>query len=1170
MKKLAVILGVLVALLFVVYLVVTSSGFLKSMVLPRVGAVLNARVDAESISVSPFSSVEVRKLTVVPNGAEPLASVDTVRLRYSLMAILGGRMAVDEIYLGSPSVSLVQKADGTSNLDPILKQMAQGAAAPAGSPAPAPGSAKPVQLDLKSFKLEYASVTYRATARDGSSMSADVQGLGISVQDLKNAGKGRIEVTSGLKFEQRAAASAGAPAVANAVQASIKGAFDLGLAADLAPSALGGKLEAQLQQASGAFKDFQGFAAVVGTDFVPGDLKRLAVEFSRQGAAFGSISAKGPLDLARKEAKLQLDVSAIDRNVLNLFGAAAGLDFTTTRFDSANQVELMAGGQKVGIAGSLTGTKVAVKKGDLVMPSLDLKESYELAVDLGSKVATVKAFSLSGNQGGREILRGTLSQPMQVSWAPNAGALPDAAVNLQVADLRLADWSAFAGGPLLGNFNAKADLGVKGGGKDFGFEMTAGLAAFSGTFASNAVRNLGFTASLKGAAASFADAPKRRLTVAGELKDLSGEAAVLKFDAYAVAFSADLGLPEGEVVISDLQVRPRQSTQEGGAIAVKGRWNTVKGAGEVTVTARDVNENALRPFLQVALGDKQLRSVKLVAELSTKVDPTAELAVKGSAEVKDLVVKDPSGLVPEAPLAAGVSLDLSGSASKLAVRQGELRLSPTPRGRNIASLTGDLDLSKTNALKGAFKLSSESMDVTPFFDLFTGGSPKTAAVPAPSAPGPGSTPGKPTTAPAPSKEPDAVKLPIDSFVFEAGVGKFFLREVAAENFLTTLKITGSRVEVQPLQLALNGAPIKAGLKLDLGVPGFDYDLNASAVAIPVKPFANSFVPMLKDRIDGAFNVDAKVKGAGITGVSLQKTLSGGVGFSVTNANLRINDPSQKGGILTMLVGLLANSLNIRELQDQPIMDILTTVKLGDGKIDITTARARSASLEVGTTGAIPISSELMQSPLNFPVNVSLARALAQRARLMPSDTPTNAAYVPIPPIATLKGTLGAPAPEVDKIKAGLLVARGLGGLVSGRGGDAVTGVADLVSGVSKGGPDAVGNLIQGIGNLLGGGKNTGGNSAAPAPQAPAGQTPAASPAPNTGGGTGIGTGPTKSAAPATNAVAPKATGGTSTTATTNTNAPKASVTNAPPPNLSTNGPLGGLLKDLLGNEKKKP
>ncbi|MCC6232385.1 MAG: AsmA family protein, partial [Verrucomicrobiales bacterium] len=200
MKKLLIVAAVLVVLLGVTYFVVTSSGFLKSVILPRASAALNARVEAESIALSPFSSVEIRKLSVVPNGAESLATVDTVRVRYSLFAILGGNLAVDEILVSQPSVTVVQKADGTSNLDPILKKMSEGAKETAPAPDPA---AKPPKLDLKSLRVEGGQLTYRSTAKDGSQMAAEVGGLNFAVQNLRNGGSGRIDLGATLKLDQR-------------------------------------------------------------------------------------------------------------------------------------------------------------------------------------------------------------------------------------------------------------------------------------------------------------------------------------------------------------------------------------------------------------------------------------------------------------------------------------------------------------------------------------------------------------------------------------------------------------------------------------------------------------------------------------------------------------------------------------------------------------------------------------------------------------------------------------------------------------------------------------------------------------------------------------------------------------------------------------------------------
>ncbi|MBL9128308.1 MAG: hypothetical protein JNL97_11700, partial [Verrucomicrobiales bacterium] len=640
-----------------------------------------------------------------------------------------------------------------------------------------------------------------------------------------------------------------------------------------------------------------------------------------------------------------------------------------------------SGGNAFSVVGGVTGTKVSVKKGDLAMPAVDLKKSYDLSVDLAAQVATLKSFGLQAVQGGREILRGSLAQPMQIGWSANAGALPDAKMELTVSDLRLQDWSALVGAPVQGSVQAKASFGVQGGGKDLGFAVASTLSGISGQFGSNAVKNLGLQATLDGAVAGFAEPAKRRLTVNSKVSDLGGEAAVVKFERYGLEAKADLGLPEGAVALNDIQVRLREGTTDGGSVGLKGRWDLVAGGGDLNLTARGVNEAGLRPFLQAALGNKQLRSVQLSADLGTKIDPKGESSVKASAVVTNLVVRDPSGAVPETPLYVGVNLDGSGTAQKLTLRNAGLKLSPTVRAKNEVNLTGDLDFAKADALKGGFKLTAEALDVTPYYDLFAGGTaPATESKPAPT-----------TTPPpaGPQKEPDPIKLPVELLTFDAQIGKFFLREVAAENFVASVKIQSTRIEVQPLQLALNGAPIKASTKLNLGVPGYEYDFNLSAVAIPVKPFANSFVPSLKDRIEGSIHAGADVKGAGTTGVNLKKSLQGALNFAVTNANLKLAVSGQKPGILSMLTSVLATALNIRELKDKPIMEIQAGAKMGGGKIDLVDTRARSASLEITSTGSIPIADDLMQSPLGFPVNVSLSRELAEKAKLVPANTPTN-------------------------------------------------------------------------------------------------------------------------------------------------------------------------------------
>ena len=80
-KKLIFVFVALFALLLVTYFVVTSSAFLKGVILPKASKSLNAEIKVEDASLSPFSSVTLKKLTVRTTGAEPLVAAEEVRAK---------------------------------------------------------------------------------------------------------------------------------------------------------------------------------------------------------------------------------------------------------------------------------------------------------------------------------------------------------------------------------------------------------------------------------------------------------------------------------------------------------------------------------------------------------------------------------------------------------------------------------------------------------------------------------------------------------------------------------------------------------------------------------------------------------------------------------------------------------------------------------------------------------------------------------------------------------------------------------------------------------------------------------------------------------------------------------------------------------------------------------
>ena len=96
------------ASLVVLYFFLTSSMFLKSFVLPKVSDAIGATIAVDELSIQPFSGLELTKLRVTPNGATSLATIDRVRVHYSLTAILGGTIDVSEVLLENPVITLAK------------------------------------------------------------------------------------------------------------------------------------------------------------------------------------------------------------------------------------------------------------------------------------------------------------------------------------------------------------------------------------------------------------------------------------------------------------------------------------------------------------------------------------------------------------------------------------------------------------------------------------------------------------------------------------------------------------------------------------------------------------------------------------------------------------------------------------------------------------------------------------------------------------------------------------------------------------------------------------------------------------------------------------------------------------------------------------------------------
>jgi hypothetical protein len=419
-----------------------------------------------------------------------------------------------------------------------------------------------------------------------------------------------------------------------------------------------------------------------------------------------------------------------------------------------------------------------------------------------------------------------------------------------------------------------------------------------------------------------------------------------------------------------------------------------------------------------------------------------------------------------------MQLDASLNKQIAEIRQCQIALTPTARATNQVQLTGRVDMTQTNATQGNLKLTADSLDFTSYYDLFAGQKTATATPATPTV----TTKTQTSAAPAGGQqELGTNQLPLRNFVSEANVGRVYLHEVEIKDFQTTTKIDGGHVVVNPFKLTLNGAPVNTTVDLDMGVPGYKYALAFNAQAIPLAPLVNTFQPDRKGQVGGTLTAQAQINGVGTTGTNLQKNLAGQFDVNSTNLNLSVinirspllrtlinvvaivpdlarNPESAVGNLLGALTpGNKTGGLS-GELEKSPIEQIAARGIIGSGQVRLQQAMVQSSAFEADANGTIALAPILTNSPIQIPVSVSLSHSIAERVNLLPAIAPTNAAYVKLPDFLTMRGTVGQPKSDINKVALAGTVFRGISGVIPNTG--------------------KSGNLIQGLGNLLGGGTPT--------------------------------------------------------------------------------------------------
>ncbi|MGD0538297.1 MAG: AsmA family protein [Verrucomicrobiota bacterium] len=949
LRRLAIGVGGAVVLLGILYFVVTSSAFLKALVLPRASRALQAQVTAGEIVLSPFSQLQLRQLKVEVPSQPPLLQADEVTVRYNLFALIGGRVAIREIRVVAPQINVIRQANGRSSLDVFLA----GPKSP-----PKPRGVEPTQVDVGTVTVTQGSLRFTQLGKDGGSQTTEISHLDLALERVKNAGTGHVKLSAEISEEQKATNQTGR------LQARLNGAFDFALDKALQPQVVNGNLKLAVTAAEGLFHDLGGLDATVTCDLTTNQLRQLALRVDRQGQPSGQIRVSGPLNQNTREGRLNLEMTGIDRNLLNLAGAGAGLDFADTRLEGSAQLDLARGGQFINASGQLTAARFSFRRAGQTIPTLDLALDYQTTVNLTENTAIIERFSLSAKQGQSDLLRVSLDKALSLAWGQVKRSLTESNVRIALTNLDLADWQSFTGTNVVaGRLSATSDVLCQSDGHQLTGSLKGSLTNLTVRFGSfaldraavaidapwsftdfHAVRADNYTAQLAengnvllaaNGSASYdlgshaaslqlnaeaglpglvrqlalpgLEAARGRVnlnlvtsmgdgrigaTITAILDDFSGKYPPYQFQNYRLRFEAGCDMVGRAVTVRRLSFAGSQGTNSPGSVDFVGKYDPPKAVGDFTLNINNLSQGTLDPFLAPFLAPLSLASVSVTGSGSLHYEPAAKSSIQLQAEVQRFQVVNAQKRAAAEPMSFKLRLQAAQQGTRFDLPVVELDLPPTKLATNVVTLQGNFDFAATNPQPGQLSLKASALDLTSFYDLFATNRPPTAAMTNTLA----KTGGWPETEPAP------IHLPLQQFTANATVDRLFLRQIAISNWVATLRLSNDVMTLQPFTLTLNGVPVNADLKADLRQPGYSYALNLKTENLPLAPLASLGSPDSRTRLQGNVTAIATLQGIGITGPSLQKNLSGE--FNVGSTNLNLSIATLKSPVLKSIVNTI--------------------------------------------------------------------------------------------------------------------------------------------------------------------------------------------------------------------------------------------------------------------------
>ena len=1033
------------------YLVGTSSWFAKQFVLPRVAASQGFTATADRIAVSAFNGVEIFGLKAFRPEDRFDVSVEDLRIEARLWNLMGESPVAKAVRVSGIVI-------GATIEQP--EEDAPSGQRPSGSSASSPGRS----LTIENLDVEDATGTLTFVQNGVTNRVISAEGLSTSITDLRPGGEAKIEIGGNASLTTMGDVKNGSVAF------HIDQSLGVQLSNNLLP--ISGNLEGSFSTSSadGFFADLASIRIGTIARIEQDRIRQARLSFSRDDVDLGTLTVDGPVDLAKKEARLRIETSPIAEAAIDLFTRPLGLETITDGMTLKGSVELARGGNYITFNQKIDATNLGFRSDDGDIAPFNLASEILLNYNRMEESVLIRTFNTSIAQDGRPVISTSIDRPMNIAFGKGRPGFKEATFSSSVDGLELDRWSLLTGqGAASGRLTAKMDLTVDQDGAQITARTDGTVEGISNVSQLPELRDglLRFNARSRIEELRSFAIDQMDFALSDELGEIvtgdAGGQLDFQFNNFSVRVAARtqlaqaskvLNLPgvrfsNGSATISQLLKSEGDKSQLNGSVFVSGAVGILFGrslddhrinihnqieTSSDTVRLRQIGfefgqgtgnggklnlEATLTPDLRT--GSARIRTIGLseiaLSPFTTSepmLSPIDRFAISGDTTLQ-LIDGRIGGIrsdsqINNLTLKDGSSLNLSllldAQISEQLVRLNEVA-TIWQNTKDEPMNTSRLVL--TGNIPEHFSTNAASLKLQGGTCDFS--HPVAMALAYLEQLGKNMSSRSTGTPASPISDDEAQKRRgyVDRGTLKVRIDTANYGSLTSTNLTARLDYDSGRLSLGPTDLAVNGKSATVSGQVSLDRPG-EFQIRFESEELPLAPLVSTFTTASPQPADAGLNlsVDLVSKGGAVSG---RRPISGTVQASFQGADYEVADPKYAS-----LVDPIMTLLKIPALHASSVSDGELSLSIDDGIGSLRTITFGNELFKGSANGTINVTPDWRSSVLNLPLDLSLSKQVAERISMRSSAADD---FVALPRFASVVGTIGNPHTRIDN-KAGLL------------------------------------------------------------------------------------------------------------------------------------------------------